>query len=278
MTTEIFYECTDEHRCRRRSGSRPQRDWAALDWTLTDAEIARRVGAERCWVGRWRRRLGMPPSPKVVPVARFAGVDWNATDAAIAARVGCSPGHAADVRRKLGRPPSPVKKRWAKFQAVFGTRAAAVDGRVRALIVRPIIETDATVESVSARLGVAVASVYKLLCRHTTREQRQAAKRRKIAARKRAEASGLAIRMRALSTTGARRVRACPACGEHADRLHRRPPACPKCGASMCGVAVVFNPAAPPEPSQIGTVTPPDPRGRARANVAAFLETLRGVA
>ena len=86
-------------------------NWGTVDWSLTDAEIGRRVGRTRSWVGQVRSRLRIPRSPAWhCPFATARRLieamsdTVSMTPGQVAGAVGCSQEYAEQCLRALGRP------------------------------------------------------------------------------------------------------------------------------------------------------------------------------
>lgn len=70
--------------------------WAGVDWTLTNAEIARSMGIGSSLV-RHRRPAGLLPER----TSRWEGVNWSRPDAEIAKGLGVTVNSVRFQRRKL---------------------------------------------------------------------------------------------------------------------------------------------------------------------------------
>lgn len=207
----------------------------------------------------------------------FARVDWRWTDTAIARKVGCTIQNVQRARRSLGKPASPNKRLHETTLRVLGL-GVEDRGRQEREITRRIIEGDDTCRSIGEELGLSLMQVYVIICRHSTAEQRRAAKRRKLRAAKLAEPSGFVLNQRiaaahaqtvaeeSSAAVQVRRVRECWACGAELAMSGRR---CPKCGASA-GLRHVNR-------TDISAPAEPDKR-TARERIASFLKELEAVA
>jgi hypothetical protein len=89
-------------------------NWAAVDWSLRDADIARRLGVSRERVRQVRKGKGLPPSSEIGRHPHdWNAVDWSKTDGEIARRLGMTPQRVGRARRSRGidRAPQAVVNR-----------------------------------------------------------------------------------------------------------------------------------------------------------------------
>ena len=204
----------------------------------------------------------------------WAGVNWSKTDELIARELGCHREAVSKMRKRLGKPPSPFRGRKCTT-----LRALGADKGHRVLtersIVRRLLETDATEQQIANERGCSRATVQEIYRRHTTPEQRREAKRRKmrkVASEHPAGAILRKIARRVRAEVGAvkvARARHCEGCGVDLSPGAER---CAKCGS--CSVAEFDRIEAP----QAAGARPRSAVAKARANVAAFVESLNEVA
>jgi hypothetical protein len=78
-------------------------NWAGVDWSLRDADIARRLGVSRERVRQVRKGKGLPPSSEIGRHPHdWNAVDWSKTDGEIARRLGMTPQRVGRARRSRG--------------------------------------------------------------------------------------------------------------------------------------------------------------------------------
>jgi Trp operon repressor len=111
----------------------------------------------------------------------WATVNWSWSNAAIARSLECT--IQAVLQRRLERGESPRGRKASRVGTVIADALGQTEEErqlARESIVRRLIRTDATMESLSHEYGLAIGTIYRIYAMATTPEMRRAVKRRKI--------------------------------------------------------------------------------------------------
>lgn len=160
-------------------------DEIAKELRLRRGTVERLYAAHTTKEQRWTARnwkISLRRSGQSIRGSRWydwQSVDWTQTDRMIARRLGCCPTAVGARRRTDGRKRSTFHHTPERVVRALGANASARARREQAIVDR-IINGDETCESLADQFGVATVTIWKILCRYTTKEQRRAARNRKI--------------------------------------------------------------------------------------------------
>lgn len=101
----------------RRSPRNVKFDWATVDWSKTNVEIASALGTGPGYVSNMRHRLGHQGVTKHSELFKN-GVDWKKNDQELSAELGMEPNVIRTWRMKLGQPAvRRFKPRWTRVSS-----------------------------------------------------------------------------------------------------------------------------------------------------------------
>lgn len=91
-------------------------DWASVDWSQQDCEIAERLQTQQWAVQFWRKKLRKPQSKYwhrkrgfAALLERWSKLDWRQTNVVLARQMKVTGERARQIRRLLGKPNATIK-------------------------------------------------------------------------------------------------------------------------------------------------------------------------